>query len=63
MTDSPTLTKSTPCATAQRRAGILIPQCPPKNTIQINGEADYYLWANYSRETGKATYDMLFGER
>ena len=48
------------CATKQRKAGILIPQCPPKNTIEINGPQDYYLWANYSRETYKATYDLLF---
>ncbi|KKN76253.1 hypothetical protein LCGC14_0372790 [marine sediment metagenome] len=50
------------CATKQRKAGILIPQCPPKNTIEINGPQDYYLWAWYSREPQKATYDLLFRE-
>ena len=50
------------CSTKQRQAGILIPQCPPKNTIEINGGAEYYTWANFSRETYKATYDLLFGD-
>lgn len=48
------------CAFKKRKAGILIPQCPPHAELQINGEADYYLWANYSREPYKATYDLLF---
>jgi len=55
-------TDSEPCAIKQRKAGILIPQCPPHNTIEIDGSADYYLWANFSRETYKATYDLLFPE-
>jgi hypothetical protein len=48
------------CAFKKRKAGILIPQCPPGTELQINGEADYYLWANFSREPYKATYDLLF---
>ena len=48
------------CATKQRKAGILIPQCPPKNTIEINGPQDYYFWAYASRQPQKATYDLLF---
>lgn len=57
---TPKLSKSPICATVQRKAGILIPQCPPHNTIEIDGGAEYYTWANYSREIYKATYDLLF---
>lgn len=39
--------------------GQLIPTCPPKNELQINGESDYYFWAHASREIYKATYDMV----
>lgn len=42
---------------------ILIPQRPPKNTIELGGKnatADYYLFAWASREPQKATYDLLF---
>lgn len=68
MTITPKKTNITPklevtspiCATKQRQSGILIPQCPPKNTIEINGPQEYYFWANYSRETQKAPYDLLF---
>lgn len=48
------------CAIEKRRAGILIPQCPPANNLEINGEADYYFFAHASHEIYKATYDMLF---
>jgi len=48
------------CAILQRKAGILIPQCPPKNELEINGEADYFFFAHASHEIYKATYDMLF---
>jgi len=37
----------------------LIPTCPPKNELQINGESDYYFWAWASREPYKATFDMV----
>jgi len=39
--------------------GQLIPTCPPHNELQINGETDYYFWANASREIYKATFDMV----
>jgi len=39
--------------------GQLIPTCPPKNELQINGESDYYFWAWASREPYKATFDMV----
>lgn len=39
--------------------GQLIPQCPPENELVITGEADYYFWANASREIYKATFDMV----
>ena len=42
-----------------RSIGQLIPQCPPHNELVITGEADYYFWANASREIYKATFDMV----
>lgn len=58
---TPKLQAASPiCATKQRQAGILIPQCPPHNTIEFNGPQDYYFWAFASREPTKATYDLLF---
>jgi len=43
-----------------RTPGILIPQRPPRNTIELkNDEAEYYLWAHAERDPHKATYDML----
>ncbi len=48
------------CAILKRKAGILIPQCPPHNELEINGEADYFFFAQESHEIYKATYDMLF---
>ena len=50
------------CAILQRKAGILIPQCPPKNELEINGGKDYFFWANASHEIYKSTYDLLFDE-
>lgn len=48
------------CAKTQRNAGILIPQCPPKDNLEINGEADYFFFAQATHEIYKATYDMTF---
>ncbi len=48
------------CAFKQRKAGIVMPQCPPSNEIEINGPRDYFFWANFSRESYKTTYDSLF---
>lgn len=42
----------------------LIPQRPPKNTIELGGKnagADYYLFARASNQVWKATYDLLLG--
>lgn len=54
------------CAKSQRNAGILIPQCPPKNDIEFSktgtdGAVEYYMFAHSSHETYKATYDLLLG--
>lgn len=48
------------CVLIQRNKGILIPQCPPNNELEINGEKDYYFWGNASHEIYKVTYDLLF---
>lgn len=42
----------------------LIPQRPPRNTIELGGknaQGDYYIFAWSSRTPWKATYDMLLG--
>ena len=50
------------CARKKRDAGVLIPQCPPKNELQIErGEEEYYLLAFGKRSPYKATYDLLIG--
>ena len=50
------------CAQKKKDAGVLIPQCPPKNEIQIErGEPEYYLLAFGKRGPYKATYDLLIG--
>ena len=44
---------------------ILIPQRPPKNTIELGGKkapADYFLFAWASEEPHKATYDLLIDD-
>ena len=49
------------CAITQRKAGILIPTCPPRDELLIKqGPAEYYLLAVASRENYKGTYDCLF---
>ena len=48
------------CAVQKRKSGILIPQCPPANNLEINGQDEYYFFAQASHEIYKATYDMLF---
>ena len=48
------------CAIKQRKAGILIPTCPPRDEIRINGPAEYYLTALASHENYKGTYDCMF---
>jgi len=50
------------CLIKSRKEGILIPQCPPRNSIELGGpqaEANYYLFAFSERAPYKATYDML----
>ena len=50
---------SNSCAVKKRAAGVLIPECPPANSIEINGPADYWFWEQASREVHKATYDAI----
>lgn len=50
------------CARKQRNQGVLIPQCPPRNDLELGGpnaEPEYYLFAFSERDPYKATYDML----
>ncbi len=50
------------CLKKARRIETLIPQCPPRNTIELGGknaEAEYYLFAFGEHDPYKATYDML----
>lgn len=48
------------CAQKKRKAGVAIPQCPPRNEFQIErGPPEYYLLAFGKRSPYKATYDML----
>jgi len=50
------------CAEKKRDAGDIMPQCPPKNELQIErGEPEYYLLAFGKRDPYKATYDLLIG--
>ncbi len=52
----------TECIKRARKDNIMIPQCPPANTIELGGknaEATYYLWAWASNQPQKATYDLL----
>jgi len=50
------------CLKKARKNETLIPQCPPRNTIELGGKnalAIYYLWAFAQHSPYKATYDML----
>lgn len=48
------------CARSQRRQGILVPECPPHDEIDMKGQKEYFMFANFGHETYKATYDLLF---
>lgn len=53
-------------ADKQRKSGILIPDAPPQNEQEFSksgqdGAIEYYMFAKSSKESYKATYDILLG--